>query len=257
MELKEREKIRYLAEAIQKSKNVVFLTGAGISVPSGIPDFRSPNGLYAKYGQEIFDIEHFHAFPDKFYAFAKEGLITMLDCQPNPVHKLIAELEERGYVKGVITQNIDGLHQKAGSRKVAELHGNARMWHCLKCSKRFDITDNTQREELLKNNFRCSCGGLTKPDIVFFGEILPIDEWAKAEKWATTCDVFVTVGTSLFVYPASTLPLIAYEKGAFVAIINKGPTGLDKLAQYPNLKIEIDVLEFARLFKDSMNVQRL
>lgn len=244
-----REKIRHVAELIKESRNVVFLTGAGISVPSGIPDFRSSNGLYAKYGQEIFDIDHFHAHPDKFYAFAKEGLISMLDCQPNAAHRLIAELEEKGYVRGVITQNIDGLHQKAGSKKVAELHGNARMWHCLKCAKRFDVTDPMQRDELLTNNFRCSCGGLTKPDIVFFGELLPMDEWAKAEKWTKACDVFITVGTSLVVYPASTLPLLAYEKGAFVAIVNKGPTGLDKLAEHQNLKIDIDVLEFAELFK--------
>ncbi|MGB9796945.1 SIR2 family NAD-dependent protein deacylase, partial [Fervidobacterium gondwanense] len=117
----EEKLINHIVELINKSSNIVVLTGAGVSVPSGVPDFRSPNGLYTKYGQDIFDIDEFNRNPDRFYAFAREGLLSMLEVKPNLMHLLLAELEKLGKLKGVITQNIDGLHTKAGNRNVAEI----------------------------------------------------------------------------------------------------------------------------------------
>ncbi|QIV79210.1 NAD-dependent protein deacylase [Fervidobacterium pennivorans subsp. keratinolyticus] len=239
------------SEELKKSKFVVALTGAGVSVPSGIPDFRSPNGLYAKYGQDIFEIDEFYRNPDRFYNFAREGLIPMLSAQPNIVHNMLARLEEAGILKGVITQNIDGLHQKAGSRNVAEIHGSVRVWNCLKCAKRYEILDDKQREFLLSTNFRCSCGGLLKPDITFFGEILPMDEFAKAQKWAESSDLFLTLGTSLVVYPAAQLPIHALKNGAKLVIVNKGETPLDR---YATFKFDIDLIEFSNKLLKALNI---
>jgi len=243
--------IEKFSEELKKSKFVVALTGAGVSVPSGIPDFRSPNGLYAKYGQDIFEIDEFYRNPDRFYNFAREGLIPMLSAQPNVVHHMLAKLEKAGILKGVITQNIDGLHQKAGSRNVAEIHGSVRVWNCLKCAKRYEILDDKQREFLLSTNFRCSCGGLLKPDITFFGEILPMDEFAKAQKWAESSDLFLTLGTSLVVYPAAQLPIHALKNGAKLVIVNKGETPLDR---YATFKFDIDLIEFSNKLLKALNI---
>ncbi|HCI29900.1 MAG TPA: NAD-dependent protein deacylase [Fervidobacterium sp.] len=237
------DKIREFAQTLNDSKSVAVLTGAGVSVPSGIPDFRSPNGLYSRYGQEIFDIDFFNSNPEKFYEFAREGLFEMLDSQPNIVHKFLVQLERAGVVKGVVTQNIDGLHTKAGSVNVAEIHGTVRTWHCIKCMKRYEILDEQQKELLISRNFRCTCGGLTKPDIVFFGEMLPMEEYRKAELWSSECDTFIAMGTSLLVYPAAQLPVYALRKGAKLLIVNKGHTGLD---EYAYLKIDMDLEEFVR-----------
>ncbi|MCX7654865.1 MAG: hypothetical protein N2Z58_09360 [Fervidobacterium sp.] len=159
------EKVLKLRDLLLGSNFCVVLTGAGVSVPSGIPDFRSASGVYAKYGQEIFDINVFKSNPERFYEFAKQELFKMLDVQPNEVHNLIAILEQKGIVKGLITQNIDDLHRRAGSRQIAQIHGNVRVWNCLRCNKRYELYDESQKSELLVNKFRCSCGGLTKPDI--------------------------------------------------------------------------------------------
>ena len=232
---------RLFLEYLLNSKSAVVLTGAGISVPSGIPDFRSPNGLYAKYGKDIFDIEAFLKNPERFYSFSREGLISMLDAEPNQVHYLLAKLEDRGLIKGVITQNIDGLHTKAGSKNVVEIHGSVRTWSCLKCGKSYEMMNNENKTYLLEHDFRCSCGGLTKPDITFFGEMLPLQEFSKAQRWAEKSDVFITMGTSLAVYPAAQLPIYALRNNAKLFIINKGETELDK---YAMIKIEAELSEF-------------
>lgn len=242
------DKIKTLYDWLQTSKFCVVLTGAGVSVPSGIPDFRSSSGVYAKYGQDIFDIEVFQRTPDKFYQFAKEELVRMVDTDPNEIHYLLAKLEKAGIVKSIVTQNIDNLHKKAGSTNVAEIHGNVRVWNCLKCTKRYDLYDENQRNELLRNNFRCVCGGVTKPNIVFFGEMLPLDEFSKAETWANKSDLFITMGTSLVVYPAAQLPLYAKRNGAKLVIITNGKTPLDS---YANLKIEMDLIEFVNLIEST------
>ncbi|MFN4201159.1 NAD-dependent deacylase [Fervidobacterium riparium] len=247
----EEKLINHIVELINKSSNIVVLTGAGVSVPSGVPDFRSPNGLYTKYGQDIFDIDEFNRNPDRFYAFAREGLLSMLEVKPNLMHLLLAELEKLGKLKGVITQNIDGLHTKAGNRNVAEIHGSVRIWNCLRCSRRYEILDFAQREFLLSNNFRCSCGGLTKPDIVFFGEMLPLNEFTKAQNWAIKSDVFLAIGTSLVVYPAAQLPLYALRNGAKLVIITKGDTPLDR---YAYLKFDVDLIEFAENLSQKLNL---
>lgn len=235
------DKIKMLHNWLQTSKFCVVLTGAGVSVPSGIPDFRSSNGVYTKYGQDIFDIQVFQKNPDKFYQFAKEELIKMIDTEPNEIHYLLAKLEKAGIVKGVITQNIDNLHKKAGSINVAEIHGNVRVWNCLKCARRYDLYNDTQRNELLSSNFKCACGGLTKPNIVFFGEMLPLNEFSKAETWTNESDLFITMGTALVVYPAAQLPIYAKRNGAKLAIITNGETPLDS---YADLKIEMDLVAF-------------
>ncbi|WP_033192444.1 MULTISPECIES: SIR2 family NAD-dependent protein deacylase [Fervidobacterium] len=240
-----------LAQMLKNSRFVVALTGAGVSVPSGIPDFRSPNGLYAKYGQDIFDIEQFYKNPDRFYNFAKEGLISMLQAEPNEVHRMLAKLEEKGLLKGVITQNIDGLHQKAGSKNVAEIHGSVRVWNCLKCAKRYEILDESHREFLLSRDFRCSCGGLTKPDITFFGEMLPMNEFTKAQKWAESSNLFITLGTSLVVYPAAQLPIYALRNGAKLVIVNRGETPLDT---YATFKFDTDLVEFSIILSELLGI---
>lgn len=231
-------------ETICSAKYLVAFTGAGVSVPSGLPDFRSPDGLYAKYGQRVFEIEFFEEEPDAFYNFAREGLVSMCNAEPNVVHTFLASLEERGLLRGVITQNIDGLHQRAGNKNVAEIHGTVRTWRCLKCARRFHFMDQNERNALLRRNFRCECGGLTRPDIVFFGELLPIDEFGKAERWSKMADVFVVLGSSLVVYPAAQLPILALKNGAKLVILNRGPTGLD---EYATLKIDSDLVRFVEL----------
>lgn len=243
------EKIEEFLQILKTSQYVTVLTGAGISVPSGIPDFRSPNGLYSRYGEEIFDIERFNSDPEHFYQFAKEGLFEMLNAQPNVAHKLLAQLEKIGKVKGVITQNIDGLHTKAGSNNVAEIHGTVRTWHCLKCLKRYNVLDEKERDALIERHFRCTCGGLTKPDIVFFGEMLPIDEFSKAEKWAKNSDLFIAIGTSLVVYPAAQLPLYAIRNGAKFVIVTKGETPFDR---YADIKFDVDIEEFSKLLFEKL-----
>ncbi|HOP82614.1 MAG TPA: NAD-dependent protein deacylase [Fervidobacterium sp.] len=244
-----KDQIGEFVRILKDSQYVTVLTGAGVSVPSGIPDFRSPNGLYSRYGENIFDIEYFNSNPDRFYQFAKEGLFEMLDAQPNAAHKFLVKLEEIGKVKGVITQNIDGLHTKAGSTNVAEIHGTVRTWHCLKCLKRYNVLDETERNLLTERNFRCTCGGLTKPDIVFFGEMLPMNEFSKAENWAKNSDLFIAMGTSLVVYPAAQLPLYAIGNGAKFVIVTKGETPFDK---YADMKFGADVAQFAELLSEKL-----
>ncbi|MFN3692129.1 MAG: SIR2 family NAD-dependent protein deacylase [Fervidobacterium sp.] len=240
-----------LANWLKISKFSVVLTGAGISVPSGIPDFRSKDGVYAKYGQKIFDIETFNKFPEEFYEFAREELLKMLDAEPNKAHILLSNLEKTGIIKGVITQNIDNLHKKAGTQNIAEIHGSARTWTCLKCNKRYDLLNSYESNQLLSQNFRCSCGGRTKPDIVFFGEMLPLNEFSRAENWSKKSDLFITMGTSLVVYPAAQLPIIAKSNGAKLIIINNTETPFDDRA---DLKIELDVIEVSEKLSEILKI---
>ncbi len=226
---------------LRSSKYAVALTGAGISTPSGIPDFRSPTGLYSKYPEDIFDIEYFQRDPEGFYRFCKEVLLPMTDVKPNLAHIMLAKLEQKGILKATITQNIDGLHQKAKSKNVIELHGSVYEYYCTKCSKKFDLSSIKKMLESSKVPF-CSCSGLIRPKIVFFGE--PLDEKAlhSAQEYAARCDLMIVLGSSLVVYPAAQLPLIAKMKGAKVVILNKGETGFDHMC---DMKIEEDLSSFA------------
>ncbi|HDP78586.1 MAG TPA: NAD-dependent protein deacylase, partial [Mesotoga infera] len=211
---------------IRESAYTSVLTGAGVSVASGIPDFRSPGGLYSKVSPDIFELRSFMKDPARYYKVARERIHTMADAKPNATHFLLAKLQKMGLIKTIITQNIDGLQQKAGAEEVVELHGTASLFDCMKCEKEFS---RTELELILQRTDipRCSCGGLIKPRIVFFGERLPEDAIGKAEEAAQNCDLFLALGSSLMVYPAAQFPVIAKSSGAKVTIMNKEETGLD------------------------------
>jgi NAD-dependent deacetylase len=206
-----------MAEQISRSKYVVALTGAGISVESGIPDFRSVDGLWSKYDPLEFGyIESFRANPAKVWKMLVELDEVLLRAAPNPAHLALAELEERGILRAIITQNVDSLHQRAGSRKVVEFHGNNRILRCDSCGQKFP------RETVCLNALPplCLCGKALRPDLVFFGEPIPGDAYQRAMAAAKKCDFMLVVGTSASVAPASYLPRIAKENGAFLLEVN-------------------------------------
>lgn len=236
-----------LIELLKSCRYGVALTGAGISTPSGIPDFRSPTGLYSKYPENVFDIDYLYNNPEGFYRFCKEALIPMADAKPNVAHYLLAKLEQKGYIKAVITQNIDGLHQKAGNQNVIELHGSIYNYYCIKCLRRYTIDD--VKNMLSKTSVpKCNCSGMIRPDIVFFGEQLPQKALSEAEYHSVNCDLMIVFGSSLLVYPAAQFPYIAKMNGSKLIIVNSGRTGLDHIC---DLKIEKELSTFANEFFSS------
>ncbi len=211
-------------------KNTVILTGAGVSTDSGISDFRSADGVYARWdSSKVFDIDYFKQNPKYFFDFAREELYRFSDKQPNITHEIITRWEHEGFLKACITQNIDMLHQRAGTRNVLEIHGSIEHAHCMRCHRGYDIV---QMQEMLFSHEvpLCECGGIIKPDIVFFGEMLPQREISASFEYAADCELFIAIGTSLAVYPAASLPLAAKENGAKLVIVNREPTPLDSLA---------------------------
>ena len=216
-----------LQEIIDSSDNIVFFGGAGVSTESGIPDFRSVDGLYnQKYDYPPETILSHTFFMDKteeFYKFYRDKLIVH-GVQPNKAHIALAELEKKGKLKAVITQNIDGLHQMAGSKNVIELHGSTLRNFCMDCGKPYDINyiDNS------KDIPRCECGGIIKPDVVLYEEMLDDNAITKAVKFISEAEVLIIGGTSLNVYPAA--GFINYFKGKHLVIINKASTSADKQA---------------------------
>jgi NAD-dependent deacetylase len=231
-----------LLEELRSSKSALILTGAGVSTASGIPDFRGPGGIYSKVPPETFDIDLFVSHPERYYRAEREILRDAFEAEPNETHILIAKLEELGLIRAVITQNVDGLHQKAGSRKVIELHGNISTGSCLRCGRRFrreEIDELLGREEVP----RCGCGGVIKPDVVFFGEGLPPAALGEGRRLAAEADLMVVMGSSLVVYPAAALPEITVRNGGRLIIITKGETGLDPLAYR---RYEVDLVRFSR-----------
>jgi len=228
-------------EFLDESESTAILTGAGVSTASGIPDFRGPQGLYKKLPQYVFDLDFFLSQPAEYYKIAADRIHNLFNKEPNATHRLLAMLEKKGMIEGVITQNIDGLHQKAGSKKVIELHGNAQKFFCMSCGKRYTAEDVLKMLEV--SDFpKCTCGGLIKPDVVFFGEALPESAMAEAYILSENVELFITMGTSLVVYPAAHLPTFAKQKGAKLLIINQGETGLDYIA---DKKYECDLAEFS------------
>lgn len=222
---------RQFLNELTKSKSTVALTGAGVSTASGIPDFRGPDGLYSRISQRTFEVDFFFSHTEKYYEIAIEHVHTLADKEPNITHRMLAELEKRQLLKAIITQNIDGLHQKAGSRKVIEFHGNVVSFRCTKCKKSFD--HQTVDAKIRKNKVPyCDCGSLIRPDIVFFGDPIPSDAITQSQSLATEADVFIAMGSSLVVNPAAALPLIAKNFGAKLFIVNKGQTALDRIADY-------------------------
>lgn len=216
-----------LHKIIQGSDNIVFFGGAGVSTESGIPDFRSVDGLYNqkyKYSPETIISHNFFVRNTKeFYDFYKNRMI-FLDSKPNKAHFMLAELEKQGKLKSVITQNIDGLHQAAGSKNVLELHGSVHRNYCMKCGKFYDVYTIVQSSEVPK----CSCSGTIKPDVVLYGESLDQDILEKSIEYIVNADVLIIGGTSLVVYPAA--GLINYYKGNKLVLINKSSTPMDRRA---------------------------
>lgn len=214
---------REAAEKIAQARYGVALTGAGISVESGIPDFRSPTGLWSKYDPvEYGYIESFRRNPSRVWKMILEMIELLNHAEPNPAHLGLAELEQLDCLRTVITQNIDSLHQKAGNTNVIEFHGHARTLRCDECSKRY----NAQKVTITDLPPRCSCGGPLRPDFVFFGEPIPSIAHYRAIDAARSCDVMMVIGTSAMVAPASTIPLIAKEHGASIIEINPSPSAL-------------------------------
>ncbi|MHA1595904.1 MAG: NAD-dependent protein deacetylase [Candidatus Baldrarchaeia archaeon] len=226
-----RARIREAAELIVESKKNVALTGAGISVESGIPDFRGPNGLWKRYGEHVGHISFFFTNPGEFWKFALEVAKVIFAARPNPAHYALAELEKMGKLHCIITQNIDGLHQKAGSKNVIEIHGTAWRLVCLQCGTKFPVEEIASK--LMSKGFtipRClKCEGILKPDTVFFGERLPEEELKIAISESMSCDLFMVVGSSLVVYPAASLPGIAKSHGAKTILVNLERTAMDEM----------------------------
>lgn len=228
--------IKILAKDIVAANgDAIVFTGAGASTESGIPDFRGPQGLWTRISPEIFDIENFYRDPDSSWRIYVEHIYSVVSAaSPNTAHIAIAKLEAMGLVKAVITQNIDRLHQKAGSKHVIELHGRYDEVECQWCGFR-DSIDKYKYIELFKSSGKApkcpKCGKTLKPAVVYFGEPLPATELVEAFTLAKTCKLMIVVGTSLAVYPAALIPVEAYRAGATLHIINLSPTDLDHIAK--------------------------
>ena len=217
--------ITKLQEAIKQSKNIVFFTGAGISTDSGIPDFRSTTGLYKNNykAEEILSHTFFMANPEEFYEFYKTKMIYE-DAKPNYGHIFMKEVEDLRKNVTVVTQNIDGLHQAAGSKNVLELHGSVLRNNCMKCGKFYDL-----KAIMLKKGVPvCECGGIIKPDVVLYEEGLNPDTMSNTIEAISNADLLIVCGTSLNVYPAASF--LMYFQGKTLAIINKDATPKDELA---------------------------
>lgn len=216
----ERERlIKQAAKDIVKANRVIALTGAGISTESGIPDFRGPSGLWKKYDPEEFTFSRFLSDPARFWSvqisIAMDGF-SLFSAEPNPAHYALARLEELGKLNCIITQNIDGLHQKAGSKNVIEFHGNVREAVCIRCNSIFPIEKAVTKVMEGELPPCCDyCGGVLKPNAVLFGEPIPRDALLRAEEEAMLCDLMLVIGTSAVVYPAADLPRIAKEKTGY------------------------------------------
>jgi NAD-dependent deacetylase len=204
------------AKIIISSKKCIALTGAGISAESGIPTFRSKGGLWNSYDPTVYaSIDTFMKDPSKYWSIRGDFIRNYNDYLPNKGHIALAELEKAGILKCIITQNIDGLHKKAGSKKVLEIHGSLREIFCMSCGREYTAPDVTPGDAP-----KCICGGVLKPNTVLFGEALPPAVLSEAEEYASSCDVMLLIGTSAMVYPAAYLPVTAKRNGAKVIEIN-------------------------------------
>jgi NAD-dependent deacetylase len=236
-------KVEEAATLFLEAKHAVALTGAGHSTPSGIPDFRSPgSGLWSQVDpMEVASIQALYRDPEAWYKWYHERGTMFLDAQPNPAHNALAELEEMGRLQAVITQNIDNLHQKAGSKRVIELHGNTQEAICLKCGDIILSRLLWERYVQERQVPRCEkCSGMMKPNVILFGEMLPEEALDAAWEEAQLCDLMLIAGTSLQVTPAAHLPLMARRSGAKLVIVNFQPTRADS---YAEVVIHEDVAE--------------
>ncbi len=223
------DRIERAAEVIRQSCHSVAFTGAGHSTPSGIPDFRSPDsGLWEQHNAMLVaSIWAFRLNPETFYDWIRPMADTLLKAVPNPGHIALADLEEMGYLKAVITQNIDNLHQKAGSRRVLELHGHLRKATCIRCYKEVPVDASIEQSIRDGRVPGCECGGVLKPNVILFGEQLPIRVLNQAMQEARQCDLILVAGSSLRVTPAADIPFLAVDSGARAIIVNLQPTAFD------------------------------
>jgi len=216
--------IKRVATDIVDARKTIALTGAGISVESGIPDFRSAGGLWSKYDPEEYaHINAFRSNPAKVWQMIKDMMDLVLGAEPNPAHIALAELEKMGLLQAVITQNVDGLHQRGGSKEVVEFHGSNQWLVCLGCGHRQEAA-SLSLEDIPP---RCpQCSSILKPDVVFFGEPIPWEAQNRSFEEARSCDLVLVIGTSALVYPAAGIPPLARQNGAKVVEINMEPTPL-------------------------------
>jgi len=227
------ESIEIASNILADATNAVVFTGAGISAESGVPTYRGHGGAtWSKYDPSRYaNIDNFFSEPEYFWSFFQEVRSKVLaDCHPNPGHEALTKLQKRGIVHRIITQNIDGLHQLSGSQNVIELHGNTRFFDCLDCGKVHSLDDivEMQKETLVP---KCQvCGGVIKPRVIFFGDALDVETLQTATEAVTSCDVILIVGSTLQVYPAAQLPIIAAKRKKPIIIANYGPTELDPIA---------------------------
>jgi NAD-dependent deacetylase len=232
-----------LAELIRGAGSVVALTGAGISVPSGIPDFRSPGtGMWANVDpMKVAHIDAFRRDPVEFWRFYGQRFQTLEDKRPNRAHEALARLEHAGLLDAVITQNIDQLHARAGSQALVEVHGTIAHCSCPRCRARYELADVRARQAADTRGVpRCECGEPLKPDVVLFGEYLPVEALARAERLAMAADLMLCIGSSLEVHPVAQLPAMTLGSGGEIAIVTQGQTPFDSRAA---LRLEGDVVE--------------
>ncbi len=219
-----------LAGLIRESSSTVALTGAGISVPSGIPDFRTPGkGIWENVNpMEVAHIDAFVSDPAKFWSFYRPRFQSLGAVEPNPAHEALAELERRGLLDGVITQNVDMLHVKAGSECVVEVHGSIRSSSCFECGSSYPIEEVEGLFDDAGVAVCTDCSGPVKPDVVLFGEMLPEAAMVESERLASGAELMLCVGSSLEVYPVAGLPSVTIGRGGRIAIVTQGPTPYDR-----------------------------
>lgn len=231
------DSIKKGSQLIWNSKRILVFTGAGLSTESGIPDFRSPGGIWDQYDPSDFMFQKIISSEKarkKYWKMSTEFFDAMKDAEPNPAHLAIAQLEHTGKLETIVTQNIDNLHQKAGSspEKVIEIHGSAFSVSCLDCGKKYDRYEIEKRLAGGEEVPACdACSGILKPDTISFGQAMPRDKMEKAFNYAELCDLCIVLGSSLVVYPAASIPIHALDSGARAMIINRDPTPLDSRAE--------------------------
>ena len=231
--------IEFAADLFRHSERAVILTGAGISTPSGIPDFRSEgSGLWSRDEPlEAASLETFRVAPERFYQWFRPLARQIFNARPNPAHLALAEMETAQRVRAILTQNIDILHRKAGSQNVVELHGTLETLSCTQCFQQAKAADSLQ--PFLENGTipRCQkCGGVLKPDVILFGEQLPQKAWLEAQREARQCDLMLVAGSSLEVLPVAGLPMQALDRGARLIVVNNTPT-------YVNVRADLVIMD--------------
>lgn len=225
------DSVATLAQALVNARSAVVLTGAGVSVPSGIPDFRTPEtGMWANVDpMEVAHIDTFTYDPERFWSFYGERFASLGDKRPNGAHKVLVELEKRGLIDAVITQNIDRLHHMAGTHDLIEVHGSIETSHCLACGAEYQLewVRDQAAEHGIPRCTECETKPALKPDVVLFGEMLPDEAIQRAFELAAGADLLIAVGSSLVVHPVAGLPTITLKSGGEVALITNGPTPFD------------------------------